>query len=321
MQQVQVQERVEYAGLGYRAAAVLVDTLIVLVGYSVVLAIAARAGWSQLAFMRNMTLGDISTASRSSPSWFMPVMYALAFVYFTLFELRGWTPGKRVFRLQVTRDDGMPAPALAIIVRNLVRIPEMILYYVPSGISCLASGKNKRLGDYAGGTVVLRRSPVTTAAPASRPTFGAQTPASAPTAASAPAAAAVAAAAGPAPAAASVDEALAALKTAALAVRGAHLNYLRFSERELARESDAGGYTPEYEAAWYTLADAVMKMQNAYAEATVAALRAGTSIQDVAAGQPDFTYLFGELEPYFAASSDDEVHEAYLRVARSEAPA
>ncbi len=319
MQQAPVQERVELAGLGYRAVAVMVDTLVVLVGYSVVLAIAARAGWSQLAFMKNMTLGDISTASRQSPGWFMPVMYALVFVYFTLFELRGWTPGKRVFRLQVTRDDGTPPAPASIIVRNLVRIPEMLLYYIPSGISCLASSRNKRLGDYAGGTVVLRRSPAATGAAPAGAVLGAGQRAATPPAPPAPLAAGQAAPV--TAAAASVGDALAALKTAALAVRGAHLNYLRFSERELAREPDAAEYTPEYEAAWYTLADAVMALQHAYAEAAVAATVAGTSIAEQAADQPDLTYLFGELEPYFAAGSDEEVHEAYLRVARSEAPA
>ena len=319
MQQAHVQERVEFAALGYRAAAVMVDTLIVLIAYSVVLAIAARAGWSQLAFMKNMTLGDISTASRQSPGWFMPVMYALVFVYFTLFELRGWTPGKRIFRLQVTRDDGRPASPASIIVRNLVRIPEMLLYYIPSGISCLASPRNKRIGDYAGGTVVLRRNPAAAAGPAASAAFAAGPPAAAPVTQPAPTPTGYA---GRPPAAApSVDEALAALKTASLAVRGAHLNYLRFSERELARETDAAGYTPEYEAAWYTLADAVMALQHAYAAATVAATVAGTSIAEQAEDQPDLTYLFGELEPYFAAGSDEEVHEAYLRVARSEPPA
>jgi hypothetical protein len=118
-----------------------------------------------------------------------------------------------------------------------------------------------------------------------------------------------------------VPEALAALKAAALAVRGAHLNYLRFSERELTREASEGGYTPEYEAAWYTLSDSVMTMQHAYAEATVAATLAGTSVQESTAGQPDLAYLFAELEPYFEAESDAEVHEAYLSVARNESPA
>jgi uncharacterized RDD family membrane protein YckC len=320
VQQVYVQEHVEYARLGYRAAAVIVDTLVVVLVTSVLLAIAATAGWIDLGFTRGATLSDILSASRSAPSWIMPVEYAAIFLYFTLFELRGWTPGKRIFRLSVTREDGTAATPAAIVVRNLVRIPEMILYYIPSGISCLASASNKRLGDYAGHTVVLRRSPMAASAPAAGGALGAQPPAYAPPVpvpAPAPAAAVGYAAPAPVP---SVEDALASLKTAALAVRGAHLNYLRFSECELARQAGADGYTPEYEAAWYTLADSVMAMQHAYAEATAAAARAGTSIQDAAAGQPDLAYLFGELEPYFTAGSDEEVHAAYLRVARNETP-
>jgi uncharacterized RDD family membrane protein YckC len=315
VQQAHVQEHVEYASFGLRAVAVTIDTLIVLVGYSVVLAVAARAGWSELAFMRNMTLSDLSAASRSSPGWFIPVMYALVFVYFTLFELRGRTPGKRMLGLAVTRDGGLPAPPASIIVRNLVRIPEMMLYYIPSGISCIASPKNKRLGDFVGGTVVLRRSAAAPGLPVTGAAFGAQPPA---VAFPPPAPAQVAQ---PPAADLTVPEALAALKAAALAVRGAHLNYLRFSERELTREASEGGYTPEYEAAWYTLSDSVMTMQHAYAEATVAATLAGTSVQESTAGQPDLAYLFAELEPYFEAESDAEVHEAYLSVARNESPA
>jgi len=135
------------------------------------------------------------------------------------------------------------------------------------------------------------------------------------------------------------SEALAGHKTAALAVRGAHLNYLRFSEIELAK--DAGGtagepvgepadlpvaqpdpeYSPEYAAAWYTLADAVIAMQQAHAAAIAAATREGTTLQAVCADQPDLTYLFRELEPYFTAGSDEQVHDAYMRVARGETTA
>ena len=207
---------------------------------------------------------------------------------------------------------------VSIIVRNLVRIPEMLLYYIPSGVSCLASAKNKRLGDYAGGTVVLRHSPAAAGAPAAGGGIGSWPTVAAPPAPPTPLAPGVALP--PPPAAPRVEDALATLKTAALAVRGAHLNYLRFSERELERGADAVAYTPEYEAAWYTLADSVMTMQHAYAEAVVAATLAGTSIEDATTSQPDLTYLFGELEPYFGAGSDEEVHEAYLRVARKESP-
>jgi len=118
-------------------------------------------------------------------------------------------------------------------------------------------------------------------------------------------------------------------------VRGAHLNYLRFSAVELAKDAgsadgEPGGeprvqpdpeYSPEYAAAWYTLADAVIAMQQAHAAAITAATREGTTLPAVCADQPDLTYLFRELEPYFTAGSDEQVHDAYMRVARGETTA
>ncbi len=315
MQEPRAQERTEYATLGHRAAAVIVDTLIVLVVSSIALAIAAAAGWIDLGFAHAATLNDILRASRTAPGWLMPLEYGLIFVYFTLFELRGATPGKRLFRLSVAGDDGARPRALAVVVRNLVRIPEMYFLYIPSSVSVLVSRTNKRLGDYAGKTIVLRHDVAPRAG-------GAQlTPPPAGTAAFATAAP---------PPEPSLDDALAALKTAALAVRGAHHNYLRLSEIELAKaETPAAGadlpagaeehaYSPEYVAAWHTLTGAVLVMQRALAQAALAAARAGTTLRDLGDLEPDLAYLFRELEPYFEAGSDEEVHAAYLKVARGD---
>src|SRR5665647_2361171 len=93
----------------------------------------------------------------TAPGWLMPLEYGFIFLYFTLFELGGSTPGKRIFRLTVTMDDGTRPTSIAVVVRNLIRIPEMYLLYAPSAIACLASSKNKRLGDLAAKTVVVRR--------------------------------------------------------------------------------------------------------------------------------------------------------------------
>ena len=73
-----------------------------------------------------------------------------------LFELlRGATPGQDgAGHARDWRDDGRTPPAGAIVLRNLVRIPEVVFYYIPAGISCLASAKNQRLGDLAAHTVV-----------------------------------------------------------------------------------------------------------------------------------------------------------------------
>jgi uncharacterized RDD family membrane protein YckC len=336
VEQVGARDQVQYAGLGWRFAAVAVDTVLVLMASSIALAVLMVAGVVDLGLAQTATFDEILSASRVAPGWLMPAEYALFFAYFTLFELRGATPGKRLFRLSVTGEDGTRPSPRAVVVRNLVRIPEMYLLYLPSGISCLANAKNKRLGDLAAKTVVVRRSAAPVGVAAAGPVRSAPGRARALATPAPPSPSASGPAAAEAPGA---SEALAGLKTAALAVRGAHLNYLRFAEVELAKESvgtagspadEAGAepaaeaepeYSPEYAAAWYTLADAVIAMQQAPAAAIAAATREGTTLPAICADQPDLTYLFRELEPYFTAGSDDQVHDAYMSVARGETTA
>ena len=55
------------------------------------------------------------------------------------------------------RDGGFPVDAGASIVRNLVRIVELAAgVYVVSAFIMIASNENKRAGDYAAGTIVVR---------------------------------------------------------------------------------------------------------------------------------------------------------------------
>jgi hypothetical protein len=215
-----------------------------------------------------------------------------------------------------------------VIVRNLVRIPEAWLLYIPAGISCLASGRRQRLGDHAARTVVVRRRLTVSGAgafgppapPAAAPPVSARPVAPAPS----PAGAWTAPQAVPAAAAApSADDALARLKTAALATRGAHLNYLRFSERELAAgpADPAAGYSEEYVGAWFTLAEAVAALRAAWGAATAAAAAAGRTLDETCAPQADLAHLLRELAPYAAAETDEEIHAAFLDVARRESPA
>ena len=347
MEQVGAREQVQYAGLGWRFAAIAVDTVVLFFLLVVVFAVLAGAGALDLtdpAFSGGLDL------QRTAPLWMYAVTYGLIFAYYTLFEaLTAASVGKLVFRMRVTMDDGTRPSGLAVVIRNLIRLPEVLFWYIPSGISCQVNTKNKRLGDLAAKTVVVRR----IAAPAgvvaagmASPRPGAPLP-PAPPLGQPPFAAEPATLAGAAPTsylpvastAPGAGDALAVLKTAALAVRGAHLNYLRFSEVELAKDRvgtaprPAGEpaeqpdarpepeYSPEYAAAWYTLADAVIAMQQAHAAASAAATREGTTLVAVCAAQPDLTYLFRELEPYFAAGSDEQVHDAYMSVARGETTA
>ncbi len=85
--------------------------------------------------------------------------FVLFFGYFIAFELlwNGQSPGKRILGIRVVRDGGFPVDAGASIVRNVVRVLELgIGMYVFSAIVMLASRENKRAGDLAAGTIVVR---------------------------------------------------------------------------------------------------------------------------------------------------------------------
>jgi uncharacterized RDD family membrane protein YckC len=304
------------AGLGWRFAAVVVDSIVLFVVLVVIFAFAAANGALDLqdpAFSGGFDL------NQTAPSWAYPVAYGLVFVYYTLLEaLLGASIGKLVFRMRVTMDDGSRPTGLAIVVRNVVRLPEVLFWYVPAAISCLASSRNKRLGDLAAHTVVVRLVPDASrlrAMPAAPAAPAAGAPAN-------PVAARPGGAPDPPPA---LGPALRRFKRAALALRGAHVTYLYFSESELAagprRDELQHDYSAGYTAAWYTLADAVTAAQKAQAAAEAAALREGTTLAAACADKPDLAHLSGALEPYLTAVDDEDIHAAYLAVARDEAGA
>jgi uncharacterized RDD family membrane protein YckC len=87
------------------------------------------------------------------------VIFALFFGYFIAFEAfwNGQTPGKKLLGIRVVRDGGYPIDFGASLVRNLIRIAEFILtFYSVSAVSATISPENKRLGDIAAGTIVVR---------------------------------------------------------------------------------------------------------------------------------------------------------------------
>ncbi len=332
MQQVRPQEEVRYAGLGVRFAAVLVDTLVlfgllILVAMVYVLVLAARG---------TVDLNDPAAVQALSADFQVSdwvanvVVFGGLFVYYTVLEaLFGASVGKLVFRIRVTMVDGTRPGGGAVILRNLVRIPEAWLLYAPAAVSCLIGQKCQRLGDHAARTVVVRRAPVRAAgAPATPGTapWPSQPPGGAtPLPPEPPAAALDIPMTSPPPATAEpgLSEALAGLRTAALAARGAHSNYLYFSERELKASSSGApeaAYAPEYVGAWYTLADAVVELQGAHALAETLASQTGATLESSVTDQPDLLHLLRELHPYVTAVSDEQTHEAYLQVARGDAP-
>lgn len=87
------------------------------------------------------------------------VQFFLSFGYGAVCELlfNGQTMGKRVMRIRVMDERGLRLRPSQVIIRNLVRIADMLpLAYAVGGLFCLFSKRCQRLGDFAAGTVVVR---------------------------------------------------------------------------------------------------------------------------------------------------------------------
>ena len=82
--------------------------------------------------------------------WFYPVLFEL---------LPGHaTPGKRVLGLMVVMDSGLPVTPAGSLVRNLLRAVDFLpMAYVVGFVTMLCRADFKRLGDLAGGTLVVYR--------------------------------------------------------------------------------------------------------------------------------------------------------------------
>jgi uncharacterized RDD family membrane protein YckC len=84
--------------------------------------------------------------------WFYPVVFELT--------LSGATPGKRIFRLKVVMDSGLPVTPAASLARNLLRVADFLpLFYGFAVVSILTRHDGKRLGDLAAATLVVHEPP------------------------------------------------------------------------------------------------------------------------------------------------------------------
>ena len=141
----------ELAGLGSRFLAVCIDVAI-----QIVLLILATTIFA--------AIGNTHKGPRLVPQpWIYAFYIFLTFLnffgYFIIFEWlwRGQTPGKKAIGIRVVRDGGFPVDFLTVTIRNVIRALEFGFgFYVLSAISTLVSKENKRLGDFAAGTIVVR---------------------------------------------------------------------------------------------------------------------------------------------------------------------
>ncbi len=94
-------------------------------------------------------------------SVFVVSLFAVIWFYHVLFEVLagGRTPGKRLTHLRVVRDDGAPVDLPASAVRNLLRVVDLLFFFLPAMLSILFTRRHQRVGDLAAGTLVIRDAP------------------------------------------------------------------------------------------------------------------------------------------------------------------
>jgi uncharacterized RDD family membrane protein YckC len=142
------------AGIGSRFLALAIDTLLQ-IGVSAVLGTGAAI------------VASTGILKQMGTQWGIAILIFAFFVvevgYFSFFEAvwNGQTPGKRWTHLRVIRDSGQPIGVQDAILRNLLRIVDALpSLYATGVITILISPQNKRVGDYAAGTVVVHEKPL-----------------------------------------------------------------------------------------------------------------------------------------------------------------
>ncbi len=132
----------DYAGLGSRLVGAVIDGLI------------------QTGFLLILVIG-ISSAQPSDEVAivvFVIALFLAVWGYPIVFEAAwaGQTPGKRAAKIRVMRTDGQPVRFSAVLVRNLLRIVDLLPgVYGVGAISIMVTHRAQRLGDLAAGTVVV----------------------------------------------------------------------------------------------------------------------------------------------------------------------
>ncbi|NOK22855.1 RDD family protein [Corallococcus carmarthensis] len=139
------------AGIGYRCLAWLVDASLLFFF------------WVALYFVITLLVSDVLGAFQALSGLTQTLLavglFATQWLYWTLAEVffHGQTPGKRVMRIRVVREDGSPVGFFESAVRNLCRAVDFLpVLYATGCITMLLDSKHRRLGDLLAGTVLVR---------------------------------------------------------------------------------------------------------------------------------------------------------------------
>jgi uncharacterized RDD family membrane protein YckC len=148
------------AGIGSRAVALMIDYTCLGLGL-LALTVLYTFLLVQVLSMESVLAVDSNTVQLWITGIFAVLAFALYVGYFVLFETLwfGQTPGKRYTKIRVIRDDGQPERLVQATLRALLRPIDDTLFI--GFFSILLSQREKRLGDWLAGTLVVQSDPNT----------------------------------------------------------------------------------------------------------------------------------------------------------------
>lgn len=147
-------DRSRECGLGVRGVAIAIDSV---VWFGLFLVTTPLVG---------LATGNLETTANGIDSQLqgtsgligLAAWLGAAIGYHTVFEwLTGKTLGKYLVGIRVTNSDGSSLSLWRSVVRNVLRLVDWLpVFYVVGIIAVFSSGRNRRIGDLLGRTVVVR---------------------------------------------------------------------------------------------------------------------------------------------------------------------
>jgi uncharacterized RDD family membrane protein YckC len=139
------------AGIGSRFMAAFLDMLIQFVLQAILISSAIGL----------LTLDGFSKSSVWIGAVSVFVFFCINWGYYAAFEIlwHGQTPGKRWAGIRVMKESGRPINAFEAITRNLLRVIDWLPGFYGFGVvTMMLNKKNRRLGDFVAGTLVVHES-------------------------------------------------------------------------------------------------------------------------------------------------------------------
>jgi uncharacterized RDD family membrane protein YckC len=146
----------ELAGLGNRILAALIDHLLLATMIILVVSVAVGIGFS-------VENSPLSSDVKTIIYWYLIgicllLLFVVNFGYFIFFEgmWQGQTPGKRIAAIRVIEQNGQPVGWSSVWIRNLLRVVDELPGLYIGLLPMMADKNERRFGDFAAGTLVIR---------------------------------------------------------------------------------------------------------------------------------------------------------------------